>query len=721
MNNYILRIKRIASDYWDIADIDDKDIAINLGAAQIGDFGIATNDYTQRINLPFTYTNESIFAGITNNFTRSQAPYQTYECRLHYRNREIFGKGSYLTILKVSNKSIEICISSGVSDFFKKLREIDFQAEEYRSLLGYTVRPLTLTDFRAGDEYNPVSSGIIYPKTKVSRWGENEQKLLDAKIEELKTLNPTLNPQIEALLREAFIQSRQSDFVSSGIIPNAYPCIMLGDPRENRNNRHTWGILTFLLDHLGYTLESDISSFIYYCFAVPMRTANISFADVNYTSYPSQLQEGGEPAASRCYFHNGNTGGDGHSICDIFLFNGSYYGGYQIGIGGEGIFPKVSLLLKFPDVDFATMPVDFETSFTMYKSAIEEGSYLDNALSSVNLLISDFIVNAEYPGYHVCSVILHYNGRTEVNGVVINDATSKPESGAYKDDYIGVWQNTIKATDTLVRIPCYLSITHEVISSDYAVPGTQMEIAPNMVWNTAEDFFKTFIRLFGLMVEVDEVNKVVKLNTLSKVYQNKYLAIDWSEKLDISQTIEENYSPGETYAKKNKFSFTKNEKIDKIDEAYATIDNETLSQEKTMCGEELSVESADANSITWFRNTEGLATEWEDMTFPQFFHYSSVDVDDPDGNDYSYYIVQPVTTSECLDVWYDYLFGLYSDEYIFKDYLKITAYFNLNEEDIASFKQVVPVFIRKFGAFFYVNKIKNYMSGKTTQVELIRL
>ena len=715
MNNYILRIKRIASDYWDIADIEDKDIAINLGAAQIGDFGIATNDYTQRINLPFTYKNESIFAGITNNFTRSQAPYQNYECRLHYRNREIFGKGSYLTILKVSNKSIEICISSGVSGFFNKLRDIDFTAEEYRSLLGYAVRPLTLSDFQ-NDFYTPVQSSIIYPKTKVSRWGENEQKLLDAKIEELKTLNPTLSPAIEAMLREVFVQSRQSDFVSSGIIPNAYPCIMLGDPRENRNNRHAWGILTFLLDHLGYTLESDISTFIYYCFAVPMRTANKSFANINYTSYPSQLQEN-ELGASRCFFLNGENHGNGHSLCEITVIDNETYSGYQIGIGGEGIYPKVSLFLKFPDVDFATMPSDFETELTMYESGLE-GSYLDNSFSSVSLLLSDFIVKAAHPGYHVCSVVLHYNGRTEVNGVVINDATDKPESGAYKDDYIGVWQKTIMATDTLVRIPCELSITHEVISSDYAVPGTRMYIAPNMVWTTAEDFFKTFIRLFGLMVEIDEVNKVVKLNTLSKVYENKNLAIDWSEKLDISQTIEEKYSPDETYAKKNKFSFTKNEKIDKTDEAYATINNETLSKEKTMCGEELSVESADANSVTWLKNTEGLATEWEDMKFPQFFHYSSIN--DPISNDFSHYIVQPVRASECLD-FYNHLFGVYSNEFIFKDYLKITAYFNLNEEDIASFKQVIPVFIRKFGAFFYVNKIKNYMSGKTTQVELIRL
>ena len=708
MNNYILRIKRIDSDYWDIADIEDKDIAINLGSAQIGDFGIATNDYTQRINLPFTYKNESIFAGITNNFARSQAPYQNYECRLHYRSREIFGKGSYLTILKVSNKSIEICISSGVVGFFNKLREIDFTAEDYRDLLPYTVRPLTLSNFQ-NEAYHHIPFGIIYPKTKVSRWGDNEQRLLDAKIEEL---NPTSNPEIEAMLRNAYAQAMQSDFVNNGIVPNAYPCLVLGDPRGNRNDRHTFGILTFILDHLGYTLESDVSSFLYYCFAVPMRTANISLKNVTFTSYPSQLQEN-ELGDSRCIFLNGENHGNGHSLCDRYESDGNYYSGYQIGIGGEGIYPKVSLFLKFPDVDFATMPVDFETELTMYKSGL--GSYIDNALSTVNLLASDFIVKAAYPGYHVCSVILHYNGRTEVNDVVINDVTDAPEEAAYKDEYIGVWQKTIMATDTLVRIPCELAITHEVISSDYAVPGTRMYIAPNLVWNTAEDFFKTFIRLFGLMVEVDEVNKVVKLNTLSKVYHNRYMAIDWSEKLDISQTIEEKYSPDETYAKKNKFSFTKNEKIDKTDEAYATINNETLSKEKTMCGEELSVESADANSITWIKITEALVPEWEDMAFPQFFHYSSVD--DPI---LSYYIVRPVTASECLD-FYDYLFGVYSDEYIFKDYLKITAYFNLNEEDIASFKQEIPVFVRKFGAFFYVNKIKNYMSGKTTQVELIRL
>jgi hypothetical protein len=717
MNNYILRIKRIASDYWDIADIDDKDIAINLGASQIGDFGITTNDYTQRINLPFTYKNESIFAAVTNNFARSQAPYQNYECRLQYRNREIFGRGSYLTILKVSNKNIEICISSGAAGFFEKLRDIDFTSEEYQSLLGYTVRPLTLSDFQ-NEEYNPVPSGTIYPKTKVARWGEEEQKLLDAKMEDLKTLIPTLSPASEAMLREAIVQSRQSDFVSSGILPNAYPCVMLGDPREDRTNRHAWGILTKLFDHLGYTLESNVSSFLYYCFSVPMRNANKSIANVNYTSYPSQLQEGGEPAASRCYFYNGENNGNGHALCERNLINGVYRTGYQIGIGGEGIYPKVSLLLKFPDIDFATMPVDFETELTMFKSAIESGSYLDNALSSVNLLRSDFIVKAKDPGYHVCSVVLHYNGRTEVNGVVINAATEAPEFGAYKDDYIGVWQNTIKATDTLVRIPCFLSITHEVITSDYAVPGTRMYIAPNIVWSTAEDFFKTFIRLFGFMVEVDEVNKVVKLNTLSEVYDNRYLAIDWSDKLDISQTIEEVYKPDGPYAKKNILSFTKNEKTGKTDEAYATINNKTLSDVKTMCGDELSVESADPHSVTWLKNTEGLATEWEDMEFPQFFHYGRRSA--PFSSDFSHYSVQPVTAFECLE-WYDYLFGIYSDEYIFKDYLKITAYFNLNEEDIANFKQRIPVFIRKFGAFFYVNKIKNYIAGKTTQVELIRL
>ena len=69
--------------------------------------------------------------------------------------------------------------------FFNKLRDIDFTSEEYRSLLSYTVRPLTLSDFQ-DEEYNPVPSGIIYPKNKNSKWGDEEQKLLDAKIEELK-------------------------------------------------------------------------------------------------------------------------------------------------------------------------------------------------------------------------------------------------------------------------------------------------------------------------------------------------------------------------------------------------------------------------------------------------------------------------------------------------------------------------------------------------------
>jgi len=47
--------------------------------------------------------------------------------------------------------------------------------------------------------------------------------------------------------------------------------------------------------------------------------------------------------------------------------------------------------------------------------------------------------------------------------------------------------------------------------------------------------------------------------------------------------------------------------------------------------------------------------------------------------------------------------------------------FFLNDRDIEEFDQFVPVFIEYFGAYFYVNKIKNYISGRVTRCELIKL
>jgi hypothetical protein len=45
----------------------------------------------------------------------------------------------------------------------------------------------------------------------------------------------------------------------------------------------------------------------------------------------------------------------------------------------------------------------------------------------------------------------------------------------------------------------------------------------------------------------------------------------------------------------------------------------------------------------------------------------------------------------------------------------------LTPQDVQDFDPFIPVYLEKYGSYFYVNKIKNFVAGKLTKVELIRL
>jgi hypothetical protein len=62
------------------------------------------------------------------------------------------------------------------------------------------------------------------------------------------------------------------------------------------------------------------------------------------------------------------------------------------------------------------------------------------------------------------------------------------------------------------------------------------------------------------------------------------------------------------------------------------------------------------------------------------------------------------------------------EDTVLRDYRKIeSAFFDLDENDIETFSPYIPVYIEKFGAYFHVNIISNYMKNKLTEVELIKI
>jgi hypothetical protein len=47
--------------------------------------------------------------------------------------------------------------------------------------------------------------------------------------------------------------------------------------------------------------------------------------------------------------------------------------------------------------------------------------------------------------------------------------------------------------------------------------------------------------------------------------------------------------------------------------------------------------------------------------------------------------------------------------------------FNIPAHKIANLKHYIPVYISQYKSYFYVNKISNYIKGKLTEIELIKL
>jgi hypothetical protein len=49
------------------------------------------------------------------------------------------------------------------------------------------------------------------------------------------------------------------------------------------------------------------------------------------------------------------------------------------------------------------------------------------------------------------------------------------------------------------------------------------------------------------------------------------------------------------------------------------------------------------------------------------------------------------------------------------------AKFNLPAFEVAGLKHNIPIYVSQYKAYFYVNKISNYVAGQLTTIDLIKL
>lgn len=263
------------------------------------------------------------------------------------------------------------------------------------------------------------------------------------------------------------------------------------------------------------------------------------------------------------------------------------------------------------------------------------------------------------------------------------------------------------------------SFTITEIEANEVPAGGKLYFANNMGFETYLDLFKEFCRSYGLTVLVDNNNKVVKANTMDTLYQNKGIAKDWSNKLS-KDNIEMGFVL-DGYGQNNFLRFEKAKGVDENEELEEKgnfyIDNRTIEKWK------------DLFTLKWESGKDVRAAGLE-LAYIPIYEYDEVIVDKrkivkgkphlvelTQINSDPWYVANHITAQSLLDNYYDKLINR-----MLVKAKTMNVELVLNEQDIEELDYFTPIYLKQFGAYFYISKISNFISNKKlTKVEMIKL
>lgn len=235
---------------------------------------------------------------------------------------------------------------------------------------------------------------------------------------------------------------------------------------------------------------------------------------------------------------------------------------------------------------------------------------------------------------------------------------------------------------------------------DRAYCGQELVPIANLGIKNAQDLFKIICQIFGWTIQIDPVEKTIEAYTFDYIIANKAYAKDWTNKMVMNEDKEIAYEFGK-YAKTNSIELAENKMTGYTDKAYFNIPNEKLADTATLAS--IKVTSGQNNIVELFEKKEDGEYEWKDGSAPHILKVNN------DGAIVNHYTAEDIMAN------YQGIIDTVQKVKV------ITAKFLLTTHDIINFSPFVPIFLRQYGHYFYVNKISQWESGKTCDVELIQL
>jgi len=265
---------------------------------------------------------------------------------------------------------------------------------------------------------------------------------------------------------------------------------------------------------------------------------------------------------------------------------------------------------------------------------------------------------------------------------------------------------------------------------------------------TQVDFIKMICNMFALIPEVSAKDMTVKFWNYSELYDNIALARDWSAYL--SEREDETEFKFGDYAQYNYLKYKESDDVIKNNgTGIMIVEDETLILQKDAL--ELSISTCDEVVINF---TNPVATsriafnDWYDdaglykandsidprivyvkeATGKELILWDEVDkVGVPDISHIGYptgdhvHIPDPLMATS-IDIAFSTLVYHYGSlsRMLTKTNLR-RCKFNLPVYEVAGLKHYIPIYLSQYQAYFYVNKINNYVPGKLCIIDLIKL
>lgn len=256
------------------------------------------------------------------------------------------------------------------------------------------------------------------------------------------------------------------------------------------------------------------------------------------------------------------------------------------------------------------------------------------------------------------------------------------------------------------------------------------------------DLIKDTAQKFGLIFQVDNVNKVVHIRRFSEVLDNIGIAKDWSEKVDYTEKPELIFDSD--YAQRNLCIYTEDDTVIKPagTDSEILIDNDNLEAEKELFESPFAASQqverfsgVSIANIKLFTDLGGADEETGEVeprylivrqeSFSPFFTYT-------DGSSALTAVTVPVThfilEGEAFNAGFaNNLLDNSADLIaLIQQFKSVTMLLRLTAADINQLDFFIPVWIElngQPGCYFYISKIKQFKvtSKESTDVELVKL